>query len=164
MTIWRFLSKRSISNRGPKPVRIKLYPICSRGAIIWWAMQVSLGEMPKWSISNSSWGEIRCQKLSNLPFSPSPLFHSQLKEGKEFLLKNALLNNLRVSGPIKTSLFVAPHHNRRGNYRKCHYVGCSTSSSNQSFSSNRESSHNRGNKDQFRPHRRSLGCGNPSNQ
>ena len=54
-------------------------------------------------------GETRRQELRNSSFWHSSLFQSQLvKEGEDFLLKNAPLKTLRVSHPIKISPFVVP--------------------------------------------------------
>ena len=94
-------------------------------------------------------GETRCQELRNLPFWDSSLFKSQLvKEGEDFLLKK---------GNYK------PHNNKkRGSYRKHHYGGNSSQSSNQSFSSGRGKLNFRGPRGCFQPH--SRGRGNPSHQ
>ena len=52
-------------------------------------------------------GEIRRHQLRNSPFSPTPLFHSQLvTDGEEVLLKNGTPKTLRATSPIKSSFFM----------------------------------------------------------
>ena len=51
----------------------------------------------------------RCQELRNSPFWPNPLFKSQLvKDGEDFLLKNAPPKIHRVLDPMKTSPLWSP--------------------------------------------------------
>ena len=54
-------------------------------------------------------GDSKCQELRNSPFWLTPLFRSQLvKNGEDFLLKQAPPKIHRVLDPIKTSPFVVP--------------------------------------------------------
>ena len=111
-------------------------------------------------------GDSRCQELRNLPFWPTPLFKSQLvKNGEDFLLKTGTPKDSQGFGLYQNKPFRGPHHNKkRGSYRKHHYGGNSSQSSNQSFSSGRGKSTNRGFRGCFRPHSRGRGRGNPSPQ
>ena len=98
-------------------------------------------------------GDSRCQQLRSSPFWPSPLFWSQLvKDPEEFLLKK---------GTPKDKPFCGPHNKKRGSYRKRPYGGQSIPSSNQSFSSGRGKSNNRGSRGRFQPHSRGQGHGPP---
>ena len=110
-------------------------------------------------------GDTGRQELRSSPFAPTPLFHSQLvKDCEEFLLKKASPQNTRGFKPYQNQPFRGPLHNKkRGSYRKRPYGGQSTSS-NQSFSSNKENSNYIGNKGHFRPHHKGRGCCNPSPQ
>ena len=107
-------------------------------------------------------GETRRQELRNSPFLPSPLFHSQLvQEGEEFLLKKGSSKSQgQTFRPYQNRPFRGPQRGR-GRYRKRPYgqstPGSSAYSSRGSFSS-------RGSRDEFRPHRRGRGRGNPSKQ
>ena len=111
-------------------------------------------------------GDSRRQELRNSPFWPTPLFRPQLvKDGKDFLLKKGTLKDSQGFGPYQNKPFRGPHHNKkRGSYRKHPYRGNSSLSSNQSFSSGRGKSNNRGFRGRFRPHSRGRGRGNPSPQ
>ena len=94
-------------------------------------------------------GDSRHQELRNSPFWPSPLFKSQLvKDGEDFLLKKDTPKDSQGFGPNQNKPFRGPHHNKkRGSYRKLPFGYCSQNS-NQSFSSGRGKSNNRG----FRGH------------
>ena len=108
-------------------------------------------------------GDSRRQELRNSPFWPTPLFKSQLvKDGEDFLLKKGTPKGF---GCYQKKPFLGPHHNKkRGSYRKHHYGGDSSQSSNQLFSSGRGKSNNRGFRGCFQPHSRERGHGNPSSQ
>ena len=107
-------------------------------------------------------GETRRQELRNSSFWDPSLFQSQLvKEGEDFLLKKGTSKDSPGFGPYKP--FRGPHK-KRGSYRKRPYVGNSSQSSNQSFSSGRGKPNFRGSRGRFRPHRRARGRGNPSPQ
>ena len=60
--------------------------------------------------------------------------------------------------------FCGPSNKKRSSYKKRPYGGQFTPSSNQSLSSGRGKSNNRGSRDRFQPHPRGLGLGNPSFQ
>ena len=96
-------------------------------------------------------GDSRRQELRNSPFWPTPLLKSQLvKDGEDFLLKNGTPNDSQGFGPYQNKPFPGPHHNKkRGSYRKRPYGGNSSKSSNQSFSSGRGKSNNRGFRGRF---------------
>ena len=110
-------------------------------------------------------GDSRRQER-NSPFWPTALFKSQLvKDGEDFLLKKGTRKGSQGFGPYQNKPFRGPHHNKKGgSYRKCPYGGNSSQSSNQSFSSVRGKTNNRGFRGNFRPHSRGRGHGNPSSQ
>ena len=110
-------------------------------------------------------GDSRCQELRTSPFWPIPLFNSQLvKDGEDFLLKKGTPKESQGFGPYQNKPFHGTHHNKkRGSCRKRPYGGNSSQSINQSFSSSRGKSNNRGFRGRFRPHSRGQGRGNPSN-
>ena len=90
-------------------------------------------------------GDSRRQGLKNSPFWPTPLFRSQLdKDGEDFPLKKGTPKDSQGFGPY------GPHHNeKRGSYRNRPFWGNSSQSSNQSFSSGRGKSNNRGIRGRF---------------
>ena len=93
----------------------------------------------------------------------SSLFKSQLvKEGEDFLLKKGTSKDSQGFGPYKP--FRGSHNKKRGSYRKRHYGGNSSQSSNQSFSSGRGKQNFRGSRGRFRPHNKGRGRGNSSPQ
>ena len=106
-------------------------------------------------------GETRHQELRNFPFSPSPLFHSQLvKEEETFLHKKDLLRTLGALSFIKTSPFVAPHCNKEAPTGSTPMEGIPPKQ--QLIILLQGNSGNRTSKGCFRPNRRGRGCENPS--
>ena len=106
--------------------------------------------------------DTRCQEFRNSPFWPCPLFKSQLvKVGEDFLLKKGTSKQSQGFGPYQNKPFCGPHSKKGSSCRKCPYGGNSSQSSNQSFSSGRGKSNNRGSKHHFLPHSRGQGRGNP---
>ena len=85
-----------------------------------------------------------------------------VKYGEDFLLKRGTPKDSQGFGPYQNKPFRGPHNNKkRGSYRKCPYGGNSSQSVNQSFSSGRGKSNNRGFRGHFPPHSRGEGMETP---
>ena len=84
----------------PQQIQWELYTISNTGL---------LRPEAEMTLLQSQLGETRHQELRNSPFWHSSFFKSQLiKDGEDFLLKNAPLKTLKVLDPIKTNPFLIP--------------------------------------------------------
>ena len=103
-------------------------------------------------------GETKHHQLGSFPFAPTPLFYFKLVPRQ----KKATQKHSGLQALSKQPVCDPPTTRKEAPTGNAPFVGQSTLSSNQSFSSVKRNLNNRSNKDHFRPHRRVIGRGNLS--